>query len=79
MLSIARALMIFGLILLVAGGILYAGARSGLWQRLPLGHLPGDIRIQSGNTTLFIPLATSILLSIILTVLLNIFIRLINK
>ncbi len=71
--------MVFGLILLVAGGLLYVGARIGLWQRLPLGRLPGDIHIQSGNFTLFIPLATSILLSIILTILLNLIVRLINK
>ncbi len=79
MLSIARALIIFGLILLVSGGVLYAGARFGLWQRIPLGRLPGDIHIQSGNFNVFIPLATSILLSVVLTILLNLFIRLINK
>lgn len=71
--------MTFGLVLLVTGGLLYLGARSGLWQRLPLGRLPGDIHIQSGNFTLVFPLATSILLSIVLTILLNLLIRLINK
>jgi hypothetical protein len=79
MVTIARLLMVFGLILLVAGGVLYVGARIGLWQRLPLGRVPGDLHIQSGNFTLFIPLATSILLSILLTLLLNLFIRLIRK
>ncbi len=71
--------MVFGLILLLAGGVLYLGARTGLWQRLPLGRLPGDIHIQSRSFTLFFPLATCFLLSIVLTILLNIFIRLVNK
>ncbi len=79
MLSIARALMVFGLILLLAGGALYLGIRTGLWQRLPLGRLPGDVRIQNGNFTLFFPLATCLILSVVLTILLNIFLRLINK
>jgi hypothetical protein len=79
LLSIARVLMAFGLILLITGGALYLGARAGLWDRLPLGRLPGDIHIQSDNFSLSFPLATCLLLSIVLTILLNIFVRLINK
>jgi hypothetical protein len=45
---------------------------------LPLGRLPGDIRIGNENTTCFIPLATSLFLSIVLTILLNLIIRLIR-
>jgi hypothetical protein len=78
-LSISRALIVLGLILLLGGGVLYLGARSGLWQRLPLGRLPGDIHIQSGSTSFFFPVVSCILLSIVLTILLNIFIRLVNK
>ncbi len=36
--------------------------------KLPLGRLPGDIIIKKGNFTFYFPLATSIILSIILTV-----------
>ena len=79
LLSISRALMVLGLILLLGGGVLYLGARSGLWERLPLGRLPGDIHIQNGNISLFFPIVTCILLSIVLTILLNILTRLINK
>jgi len=42
---------------------------------LPLGRLPGDIKISRGNFTLYSPLATGLILSVVLTVLLNIFFR----
>ncbi len=71
MLPVARVLIIIGLIFLVVGGLLYLTGRFGM----PLGRLPGDIRIVRGNTTIFFPLGTSILLSLILTILLNIIIR----
>jgi hypothetical protein len=71
MLPVARVLIIIGLIFLVVGGLLYLTGRLGM----PLGRLPGDIRIVRGNTTIFFPLGTSILLSLILTILLNIIIR----
>jgi hypothetical protein len=38
-------------------------------------HLPGDFTFRSGNVTVYIPIATSIILSIVLTVLLNLFFR----
>lgn len=71
MLPVARVLIIIGLIFLVVGGLLYLTGRFGM----PLGRLPGDIRIVRGNTTIFFPLGTSILLSLILTILLNIIIH----
>jgi hypothetical protein len=69
---LARILMAMGGILLLAGGLLYLIDRAGL----PLGRLPGDIRIGNENLTCFIPLATTLILSIVLTVLLNVIIRL---
>ncbi len=45
--------------------------------RVPgLGRLPGDILIQRGNFVFFFPLATSILLSLVITLLLNLVLRL---
>jgi len=38
-------------------------------------HLPGDIVFRSGSTTLYIPVATSIILSVVLTVVLNVLFR----
>jgi len=47
-----------------------------LWPRLPfLGRLPGDILIQRGNFTFYFPLVTCILLSILLTLVLNVVFR----
>lgn len=73
--SLARLFILLGLIFLVIGGILYLFGRAGL----PLGRLPGDIRIERGNFTCLFPLATMLLLSVILTLLLNVIIRFLNK
>ncbi len=73
--SAARILIIIGVVLLVAGGLLYLAAR----LNIPLGRLPGDIRIERNNLTCVIALGTSLLLSIILTVVLNVIVRLLNK
>jgi hypothetical protein len=75
MLSFGRILLLLGIALIVIGGIVYLAARA----NLPLGRLPGDIRIERENFSCTFPLATSILLSIILTVALNIIARLLNK
>jgi hypothetical protein len=75
MISLARALLIVGVILIIAGGALYLAART----NLPLGRLPGDIRIQTNGITCLFPIATSILLSLILTVVLNLIVRLLNR
>jgi hypothetical protein len=83
MLSLARLLVILGIILIIAGGLIYLMLRLGiplgsLPGRLP-GRLPGDIRIERNNYTCVFALGTSILLSIILTVILNIIVRFLNK
>lgn len=60
--SIGRFLIIIGILCAVIGGILL------LSPRIPwLGKLPGDILIQKKNFTFYFPIATSIVLSIILT------------
>ena len=61
-----RALIYVGLILAVIGSILYFAGRA----NLPFGRLPGDIAYRKGNFTFYAPLATSLLLSIILSVIL---------
>jgi len=69
--NIARYLVIGGIVLIVAGVIVFGLAK----LNLPLGRLPGDIHIESPNGSFYFPLITSILLSIVLTVLLNIIAR----
>ena len=73
--SIARLLVILGIILVIAGGVVWLAARF----NLPLGRLPGDILVQSGNFTCAFPVVTMILLSILLTIILNVIVRLLNK
>ncbi len=66
MADVGRILLVFGILLAVIGGGLMLFGRF---------HLPGDITLKSGNVTLYIPIATSIVLSIILTVVLNLLFR----
>ena len=73
--NIGRYLIIGGVILILLGGGFYLAARLGL----PLGRLPGDIRIEGTNRSFYFPIVTSILISVVLTVLLNIIVRLFHK
>lgn len=75
MLNYARLFLILGLAFLVVGGLLYLAAR----LNLPLGRLPGDIRIQTQNVSCFFPIVTMIVLSVLLTILLNVIIRFWNR
>ncbi len=65
--NIARFLMLAGIGLFLVGGILFLVVKLGL----PLGRLPGDIRIEGENGSFYFPLATSLLLSLVLSLLLN--------
>jgi hypothetical protein len=65
-----RALVVLGAILIVLGGLLWRFGRVPL-----LGRLPGDIIFHKGHTTVYIPIVTSILLSLILTVILALMFR----
>jgi hypothetical protein len=71
----ARYLMLGGIILFLIGGGVYLAAKLGL----PLGRLPGDIRIEGENGSFYFPLTSSILVSVLLTVVLNVIVRLLRK
>jgi hypothetical protein len=62
--SISKLLIVFGL-MLVAAGLL-----GPLMVRMGFGRLPGDIVIERENFRLYIPLATSVLISLVLSVVL---------
>ena len=63
--DIGKALIAFGLLIVLAGVVLV------LVGRVPwIGRLPGDIHIQRGNFTFYFPLATSLLLSVVLSLIL---------
>ena len=72
---LARTLMIGGIVLFLVGGGIYLSAKLGL----PLGRLPGDIRIEREGFSFYFPLASSILVSVVLTVILNIIARIFKK
>jgi len=66
MAELGKVLIFFGVILVAAGVLLFLLGRT----HLPLGRLPGDIVYRGRNTTVYFPLATSIVLSVVLSVLL---------
>ena len=73
--TIARYIMIGGVILFLIGGGVYLAAKIGL----PLGRLPGDIRIEGENGSFYFPITTSILVSVVLTIALNAIVRWLRK
>jgi hypothetical protein len=66
MAEMGRLLVVLGIALVVIGGIVMLLGRTGL----PLGRLPGDILYRGKNTTFYFPLATSSVLSVVLSVIL---------
>jgi hypothetical protein len=73
--NLARWLVIGGIILILIGGGVYLASRMGI----PLGRFPGDIVIKGSNGWLYFPIVTSCVLSILLTIVLNIIIRFLNR
>ena len=73
--NIARTLMLGGIALFLIGGGIYLAAKFGI----PLGRLPGDIRIEGANVGFYFPITSSILVSVILTLVVNIISRFLNK
>ncbi len=73
--TFARYLVIGGIILILIGGGVYLASKFGI----PLGRLPGDIRIEGENGSFYFPLTSSILVSVILTIVFNLISRFLNK
>jgi hypothetical protein len=69
--SFAKILMILGLGLTALGAVLYFAPGLFGW----FGRLPGDIRIEGENRYVFIPITSMIVVSIIVTLILNLFFR----
>lgn len=68
--SLGKTLMTVGVILLVVGFLIHFGGKV-----FNLGRLPGDIQYESGNIGFYFPIVSSIVISVILTILLNIFFK----
>ena len=73
--NVGKWLAIIGLGLAVVGGALWVMGRVGV----PLGRLPGDIRIEREGFRFYFPITSSILVSVALTILINLILRLIKK
>lgn len=74
--SVGRLLLLIGLGIAILGGLLI------LFSRVPVlrnfGRLPGDIRLQGESWTCFAPIVSMIILSILLTLVLNLIARLLR-
>jgi magnesium-transporting ATPase (P-type) len=67
--AIGKWLIIIGIIVAIVGGLFWLGAKFGL----PIGKLPGDISVQKEKFAFYMPIATSLILSVLLTILINLF------
>ena len=70
MVGLGRLLILLGVVSIAVGLVLLIA------PRIPwLGRLPGDVIVQRERFTLYVPIVTSLVVSIVLTILLNLFFR----
>jgi hypothetical protein len=72
---IGKWILIFGLVLVVVGAVIWLVETLGF----PLGRLPGDIRMRGEGWSFYFPIVTALVVSIVLTVLLNLFLWFFRK
>jgi len=75
LMPLARMVAVFALVLLVVAGLLFLAAKF----NISLGKLPGDIVFKRGNFTCAVPIVSSLLISIVITIFLNILLALLKK
>ena len=68
--ELGKLLVLFGGVIMISGLALWSGFGSG-W----LGRLPGDIRIERGNSVFYLPIVTCLIVSIVLSLILSFFRR----
>ncbi len=68
--EVGKFLVIIGIAIVVLGFILWTGIGAGF-----LGKLPGDIRIERGNSVFYFPIVTCIVISIVLSLIFSFFRR----
>ena len=69
--SLGRLLILFGVVLLIVGVIVLGAGKVPF-----LGRLPGDLVLHKNGLTVFLPIVTMLTISLVLTLLLNLFFRL---
>jgi len=73
--GVGKWIVLTGLVMVVIGSAIWLAGRTGL----PLGRLPGDLNIQRERFSFHFPVATCILASIALTLLINLLLRMFHK
>ena len=68
--ELGKFLVVLGAVILVLGLLLWSGVGTGR-----LGRLPGDIRIERGNSAFYFPIVTCIIISIVLSLIFSLFRR----
>ena len=72
--SLGRLLVLTGIFILILGLLVM------FWGKVPLlGKLPGDVLLQKGNYQFFFPIVTCLVISAVLTIVINLIIRLLGK
>jgi hypothetical protein len=73
--SLVRIFIFLGILLLVIAGLIYVLDQF----HIPLGHLPGDISIKGKSGSFYFPITTCLLISAVLTVVINLAVRFFKK
>ncbi len=68
--ELGKFLVILGAVIVILGLLLWTGIGSGF-----LGKLPGDIRVERGNSAFYFPIVTCIVISIVLSLIFSLFRR----
>ena len=71
--GLGRVLLVAGLVIAAIGGLLVVAGRVPGLDRL--GRLPGGIVVQRGPVTVFLPIVSSIVISVLLTIVVNLILR----
>jgi hypothetical protein len=75
--SLGRLVLLIGIVLVVLGGMLIVFSRVPVLKHL--GHLPGDIHVEGKNYACAFPLVSMLIISLLLSLALNLIIRLFNR
>jgi hypothetical protein len=68
------------LLILIGVFIAILGVFLAFWSRIPfLGRLPGDVFVQKGNFRFFFPIVTCLVISAVLTIIINLIIRFLGR
>ncbi len=73
--DIGKWIILAGIVLIAVGSLVWVGSKAGL----PVGRLPGDISIKGEATSFYFPIATGLVISVILTVVINLLIWIFKK